>query len=56
MEPRHVAVIGLHLLVALLFVGVAVRNALLGNVAGAVMQGVLGVLVVILGVGIARAV
>ena len=56
MEPRYVAIVGLHLLGAAVFAAVAVRSALLGDPVFAVMQAVLAALVVALGVGIARAV
>lgn len=56
MESSYVAIVGLHVAVALLFVAVAIWNALRGDVAGAVLQGVLGVLVAALGVGLTRAV
>lgn len=55
-EPRYVVVVGVHAVVALAFIAVAVRNAILGDVVFAVMQGVIATLLVILGVGIARAV
>lgn len=54
METRYVVIIAVHVLVALVFVAVAVRNLLYGDVGGAVMQGVVGVLVGMLGFGIAR--
>lgn len=54
METRYVAIVALHLVVALVFAAVAVRNLLHGDVPAAVMQGVLAVLVAGLGVGIVR--
>lgn len=54
MEPRIVGILGLHLLGALLFSAVAVRNLIRGDPVSAVMQGVLAVLIVVLGIGIAR--
>lgn len=56
MESRYVVIVSLHIVVAFVFVAVAIWNALQGDVVGAIMQGVLGVLVAILGVGIIRAV
>ncbi|MCY4732296.1 hypothetical protein KY092_17220 [Natronomonas gomsonensis] len=54
MEPRYVAVIGMHVVVALAFVALAVRNALHGDIVNATLQGVIGALVLFLGVGITR--
>lgn len=54
MEPRIVGIPGLHLLGALLFSAVAVRNVIRGDPVNAVLQGVLAVLIVMLGIGIAR--
>lgn len=56
MESRYVAIVGLHVAVALVFVAVATWNVVNGDVVGAVLQGVLGVLVAALGLGIARTV
>jgi hypothetical protein len=53
-EPRYVAVIGMHVVVALAFVALAVRNALHGDVVNATLQGVVGAMVLLLGVGITR--
>lgn len=55
MDPRFVSIVGIHLLGSLTFTGIAVRNALLGDTVGAVLQGVLAVLVITMGVGLARA-
>lgn len=54
MEPRYVVIVVVHLGVALVFAAVATWNVIQGDVAGAVLQGVLGLLIAILGVGIAR--
>ncbi|WP_178916324.1 hypothetical protein [Natronomonas gomsonensis] len=54
MEPRYVAVIGMHVVVALAFVALAVRNAFHGDIVNATLQGVIGALVLVLGVGITR--
>jgi hypothetical protein len=54
-RPRSVAIVGFHVLVALVFVGVAGYNAYTGDVVNAVMQGVLGALILVLGIGLARA-
>ena len=56
MEPRFVAILAVHFVGATVFAAMAVRSALLGDPVFAVMQGVLAVLVVLLGVGIVRAV
>lgn len=55
MRPRSAVIVGLHLLVALVFAGAAAYSAYKGDVAGAVIEAVMGVLVVLLGVGLARA-
>jgi hypothetical protein len=55
-EPRSVGVLGLHVVVAVLFFAVAVWNLLNDDPVNAVLQGVLAVLVVALGIGIARSV
>jgi hypothetical protein len=55
-EPRFVAIVLVHLVGALVFAAMAVRSAVLGDPVIAVMQGVLAVLVVVLGVRIVRAV
>ena len=49
-------IVVLHVVASLAFAAMAVRSALLGDPVFAVMQGVLAVLVVALGVGVARAV
>ncbi|WP_336136092.1 hypothetical protein [Natronomonas amylolytica] len=54
MEPRIVGILGLHVVVAALFSGVAVWNLIHDDPVNAVMQGVLAALVIMLGVGIAR--
>ncbi len=54
-RPRSAAIVGFHLLVALLFVGVAGYNVHIGETVNAVMQAVIGVLILMLGVGLARA-
>jgi len=54
-RPRSAAIVGFHLLVALLFVGVAGYNAQRGDTVNAVMQGVIGALILMLGIGLARA-
>lgn len=56
MEPRYVVIVVFHFVVALAFAAFAVRNALRGDVVGAVLQGTLGVLVLLLGVGFVRSV
>jgi hypothetical protein len=53
-EPRYVAVVGMHLLVALTFAALATWNALNGDIVNATLQGVLAVLVLFLGIGITR--
>ena len=55
MRPRSAAIVGFHLLVALVFFGVAGYNAYNGDMVNAVMQGVLGGLIFILGIGLGRA-
>lgn len=55
MESRTVAIVGLHVGVALVFLAVAAWNLVHGDVVGAVLQSVLGALIAVLGVGIARA-
>lgn len=55
MRPRSAAIVGFHLLVALLFVGIAGYNVYNGDTVNAVMQGVIGVLIFMLGIGLARA-
>lgn len=54
MRPRSVAIVGFHLLVALVFLGVAGYNAHTGDAVNAVMQAVIGTLVLVLGIGLAR--
>jgi hypothetical protein len=54
-RPRSVAIVGFHLVVALLFVGVAVYNVYNGDTVNAVLQSVIGFLILMLGVGLARA-
>ena len=54
MRPRSVAIVGFHVLVALVFVGMAGYNAHTGHMVNAVMQAVLGGLVLVLGIGLAR--
>ena len=54
MRPQSFAVVGFHLLVAPVFVGVAGYNAHTGDTVNAVMQAVLGALVLVLGIGLAR--
>jgi hypothetical protein len=53
-RPRSVAIVGFHLLVALVFVGVAGYNAHTGDTVDAVMKAVLGAVVLVLGIGLAR--
>lgn len=55
-EPRFVAIIVVHLIGAVVFAVMAVRSVLIGDPVFAVMQGVLAALIVLLGVGIVRAV
>jgi hypothetical protein len=55
-EPRIVGILALHGVGALLFSSVAVWNLLRGDGVNAVLQGVLAVLVLALGVGIAKSV
>lgn len=55
MRPRSAAIVGFHMLVALVFVGVAGYNAYNGDSVNAVMQGVIGALIFMLGIGLARA-
>ena len=54
MRPRSVAIVGFHLLIALVFVGVAGYNAHTGDTINVVMQAVLGALVHVLGIGLAH--
>jgi uncharacterized membrane protein len=54
-RSRSIAIVGFHLLVALLFMGVAGYEVYNGEVVNAVMQIVLGTLIVVLGIGLARA-
>jgi hypothetical protein len=54
-RPRTLAIVGFHLVVALLFVGVAAYNLHRGDTVNAVMQSVIGVLILMLGIGLARA-
>ena len=56
MDPRFLAIVVVHLVGGLVFAVMAVRSAVLGDPVFAVMQGVLAVLVVVLGVGIVRSV
>lgn len=55
MRPRSAAIVVFHLLVALVFVVVAGYNAYTGATVNAVMQGVIGTLILALGIGLARA-
>lgn len=54
MRPRSIAIVGFHVLVALVFVGVAGYNAHTGDTVNAVLQAVVGGLVLVLGIGLAR--
>jgi len=53
-RPRSVAIVGFHFVVALLFFGVAGYSVYHGDTVNAVMQSVIGVLILMLGVGLAR--
>ena len=54
MRRRSVAIVGFHLLVAPVFVGVAGYNAHTADTVNVVMQAVLWGLVLVLGIGLAR--
>jgi len=55
MRPRALVIVGFHAVVALLFVGAAAVSAYHGQIPGAIVEAVVGVLVLTLGVGLARA-
>ena len=54
MRRRSVAIVGFHLLVGLVFVGVAGYNAHTGDTVNVVMQAVLWGLVLVFGIGLVR--
>ena len=54
-RPRSAAIVTFHLLVALVFFGVAGFNVYRGETVNAVMQSVIAALVLSLGIGLARA-
>ena len=55
MRPRSAVIVVFHLVVALIFFGVASFNAYHGQTVNAVMQSVIAALVLSLGIGLARA-
>jgi hypothetical protein len=54
-KPRSAAIVTFHLLVALIFFGMASFNVYHGQTVNAVMQSVIAALVLSLGIGLARA-
>ena len=54
MRPQSIAIVGFHLLVALVFVGVAGYNGHTGDTVNAVVQAVPRGLVLVVGIGLAR--
>ena len=55
MRPRSAVIVVFHLVVALIFFGVASFNAYHGQTVNAVLQGVIAVLILSLGIGLAKA-
>ena len=55
MRPRSAVIVVFHLVVALIFLGVASFNAYHGQTINAVLQGVIAALILSLGIGLGRA-
>ena len=54
-RPRSTVIVVFHLVVALIFFGVASFNAYHGQTVNAVLQGVIAALILSLGIGLAKA-
>lgn len=54
MDARTAAIVGIHGIVAVAFLAVSLWSAWRGNLVGAVVLGVVAVLVLLLGIGLAR--
>ena len=54
-RPRSAVIVVFHLVVALIFLGVAIFNAYHGQTVNAVLQGVIASLILLLGIGLAKA-
>ena len=54
-RPRSAVIVVFHLVVALVFLGIASFNVYHGQTVNAVLQGVIAVLILLLGIGLAKA-